>query len=652
MKRNVWQRLRDAYKSIFNDAAFGRDTGYASGFSGQRWWTPGSNLNWEELAGDLWLIPGVAACLDYEFRNFLQAPPVVYREAQEEDEEEEIVPRHPLTGLLHTPNDEYDLNVLLMGCLLSWECKGDVYIGIDRRRRVGLPESLWYIPHHLITPKRDKQTRKIYYEYRIAGKRERLESDEVIHIRRGLNPYNLLEGFSPLQTFARDGYVLQQGSTYSAKAMRNAGLVGGLVTPPDNALDPANASVEFDPEEFVKLHTDKVTGDRAGEILAWNHPLKVQWPNVTPQNMAVDTMLDRPEAIVCALLGIPAQCVGLHVGRLSKTYANVAEAREIAWEEKILPTGLILYGGIGAALLPQVSRNAESERLGMDVRQVRPLQPDLDKLYERANAAWELNLIDRATWKRMVGLKPEPGDEGLYFRDASVPEGHAEQQDIGQARRTFRERMNARRSESGQKYNPNHDPRNGQFTSGGGGAGAAGEDGGSELSERAQLAKQHAVLTDAQVQRYTEGHCEPHLARALGGRALLDNEPVDVVATLNGQLHGVELKTKVQGGQDKIEMKKSAQQRKADWAQENNATVHTVVYDDRKLFNANGPGQHGPETDRVIKYKRGYGTMQLGNMYKVSSMEELRRLIAMPDADLPPAARAGTRVPARDRVPD
>lgn len=413
---NRFQQFFSTLKSRFNDVLFGADLspGY-TGRSGRRHWLPGTTTDWEALTGDLWQVPGVMACYDWEKRSFDMAPPQVM--TQTSTEEWQAVPNHPLIELLRNPNSEYDGSTLRAGVLLSYKMDGNAYIGIERSTRHGLPTELWYIPHYMIRPRRDKDTGGIFYEYLWRGQRQRIPYEDIIHIRNGFDPRNPLCGLSPLSMAYRSGYLLQQGINYGAKAMKNAGILGALATP--DAGVAGGIGEPFDTEQFVSLWSDKTTGERAGEIMAIDFPLKLQYPNVTPQNMAMDTMLDRPESDICALYGVPAQVVGLHVGRLSKTYANVQEAREIAWEECLLPDGNTIYGQIGSQLLRQLRSEAQArrERCCLDISRVRPLQPDLDALYLRANAVWQLNLIDRHDWSLMVNRVPNAGDKGLFYQD-------------------------------------------------------------------------------------------------------------------------------------------------------------------------------------------------------------------------------------------
>ena len=87
-------------------------------------------------------------------------------------------------------------------------------------------------------------------------------------------------------------------------------------------------------------------------------------------------------------------------------------------------------------------------------------------------------------------------------------------------------------------------------------------------------------LVDKDIQRYAEEHNEPDLAKKLGGESEPDNKPYDVRLPD----HGIELKTMVDNSNNKLTMKGSAQDHKADWEVANKSTFHTVVYDDQKVL--------------------------------------------------------------------
>ena len=159
------------------------------------------------------------------------------------------------------------------------------------------------------------------------------------------------------------------------------------------------------------------------------------------------------------------------------------------------------------------------------------------------------------------------------------------------------------------------------------------------VPDRVARAKASAKLVDKSIQRYAEEHNEPKFAQSIGGLSFKDNEPVDVVVGDDGVIkHGIELKTMVSNKANKITMKRSAMERKAEWEKNNKATFHTVVIDDHKVFNAKGEGQHD-ESKRAIYYRRGFGSFRVNTMHRVKDMAELKKLLDTPNEQLPDAAR-------------
>ena len=178
-----------------------------------------------------------------------------------------------------------------------------------------------------------------------------------------------------------------------------------------------------------------------------------------------------------------------------------------------------------------------------------------------------------------------------------------------------------------------------QSSHGRGGGGSPPSEAKPTAKTKSEIAKASAVRVDSEIQRYAEDRNESQLAKKLGGKALDDNEPADVTLEIGGKTHGIEVKTMVVGKNDKITMKRDAQERKAKWERKNKAKMHTVVIDDREVFNANGPGKHD-ESKRKILYRRGYGSFRTGGMHEVTGgTSELKSLMSKRRNQLPPAAR-------------
>jgi hypothetical protein len=133
---------------------------------------------------------------------------------------------------------------------------------------------------------------------------------------------------------------------------------------------------------------------------------------------------------------------------------------------------------------------------------------------------------------------------------------------------------------------------------------------------------------------------EAKIAKAVGGKQLDDNEPLDVRITLpGGKEHALEVKSLLRGEKQSISVHEDALLRKVEYAKDNpESTYHTVVVDERSTFRG-GEAKDCCYSGHRMYYKRGSGRYSLSKMEKVEDEAHLKRLIATPDKELPENAR-------------
>lgn len=96
---------------------------------------------------------------------------------------------------------------------------------------------------------------------------------------------------------------------------------------------------------------------------------------------------------------------------------------------------------------------------------------------------------------------------------------------------------------------------------------------------------------------------ERKVAKAIKGTWLKNNEPMDVLYMKGGRLNGIELKTIIDGKNNKITMHPPSLKRKKKWIKDNKKSIgHTVVV---------------KEKTGDIFYRKGFGSFTLKNMEKV-----------------------------------
>jgi hypothetical protein len=183
----------------------------------------------------------------------------------------------------------------------------------------------------------------------------------------------------------------------------------------------------------------------------------------------------------------------------------------------------------------------------------------------------------------------------------------------------------------GHAHRPAGSPEGGEFApTGGGGAAVLGPE-----ADKAKFVGQKV----GKAEHVHAAGVEQEVARAVKGKWLEDNEPLDVRAVgPGGAEHAIEVKSLLKGGKKSISVHDDALVRKVDYAAAHpGSTYHTVAVDERATYEG---GAHAADySGHRIYYRRGSGAYSLSQMHAVTDAAELRRLVAAPDAALPAKAR-------------
>lgn len=149
---------------------------------------------------------------------------------------------------------------------------------------------------------------------------------------------------------------------------------------------------------------------------------------------------------------------------------------------------------------------------------------------------------------------------------------------------------------------------------------------------KAAKAKRSHKPATAEKQRFAEAN-EPRIAKKIGGKALPDNEPEDILLE-DGELeHGIELKTMVDNKNSKITMHPDSRKRKLKWQrQKKGRRLHTVVSDRRNVFM--GGVNTSQFSGNELYYRRGVGSFTLNSMIPMKDAAELKKFIKATSREL------------------
>lgn len=307
---------------------------------------------------------------------------LVVRQRRRDGTVEELTD-HQLVQLIQRPNPYYGDIALWAGTALSWYLGGNAY-WLKVRNGAGRVKELWYVPHWMMEPKGSEDGSEFltHYVYRPGGGLApmRVEPEDVVHFRDGLDPRNMRMGISSLDGVIREIFMDLEASNFVASLLRNMGVPGVIISPKTGVM-PTPDDVEAT-KAWIQA---SFGGDRRGSAMVMGAATDVQQFGFNPQQMNMSEARDIAEERVCACIGIPAAVVGFGAGlQTAKVGATMEELRKIAWHNGVLPVARAFADEIQRSLLPDFGPTT-GLTVGWDTAEVLALQDDEDKETERWN---------------------------------------------------------------------------------------------------------------------------------------------------------------------------------------------------------------------------------------------------------------------------
>lgn len=345
---------------------------------------PGADKDYYREAGDAWKNGIVSAALSWINRNLPYASLAVYTE--DAKGEETIVPRHPLAGLLKRPNKYYDGRTLLQATFLSLIAgRGNAYWWV-KRDNGGRPLEFWYLPHFECWPVWDRNATTddwiARYAYRQQGITYFLRNEDVIHFRDGLDPENPRLGLDSLKAGARELVTDNAAAGWAAQLLENMAIPGLLIHPKGEGV------LDQEQIDFLKAQFEaRSGGENRFRPMALSGDVDVKNLAFSPQEMLLDTVQNRPEARLLAMIGLSPMVLGLTIGLEHSTYSNMETAEKAAWYNCVMPRIALICSELDVQALASYGPEAENMYLAGDYRKVPALQDNLDEKYKRITAA-------------------------------------------------------------------------------------------------------------------------------------------------------------------------------------------------------------------------------------------------------------------------
>jgi len=360
----------------------------------------------------------VMACVGWAMRNIKYAMPVVERETEDGWE---VVPKHPCADVVRVPQGRMPRQdrTRMTGSRMAGAIVHQLLFdgnGYQHKMRNGSGQviGLQWLPAYAVDPveRRDMAGVVEYYEVSMSnGLSQKVPPEDMVHHQIGVDPRCPVKGISPLKSVMRQILTDNQIAVYSY-AVSNMPSPGWLASP-NFGENSVMSLTQDEADHLAQKIGEKASGEKSGGVVTPTVPMKLEALRFSPDQMAIDKINKLPEERITGVFGIPAIVVGMGAGLERSTFSNMAEAREAAAEEFLLPMWMDFADTYTADLLEDFG-DTDGLRFWYDTSQVRSLMEDKDATHKRVRDDFNANLINRAEARTKIGEEPQPGDEKTW----------------------------------------------------------------------------------------------------------------------------------------------------------------------------------------------------------------------------------------------
>ena len=360
----------------------------------------------------------VVACLNVLATSF--AEPKIKVCFETDDGDIETIKKHPVTQLLDRPNPFTSGNLLAHYIVTALSAHGDAFLYKNRNADGSVVELVPLMPD-MVEPKGDENQLIQNFKYSpyggLGGNSITLNTQDVVHIRNGIDPNNHRRGFAPLKSVLREILGDEAAGQYAAALLHNMAVPGVILSPKDDAM---GGPSKEEAEAISAMYKQKFGGKNRGAPMILSGAMNVEVVSFSPDQMNLSELRKIPEERVSAVLGVPAILAGLGAGLDAATYNNTRELREFFTEQKLVPLWKAVASELTHQLL-KVDYPADDYFVQYNLEDVRALSQDKDDVYKRMNTAVQGGWITIAEARKQAGLNTDETHD-LYLRPMNMVE--------------------------------------------------------------------------------------------------------------------------------------------------------------------------------------------------------------------------------------
>lgn len=348
--------------------------------------------------------------------------------------DDNVIERHPIYELFRRPNPYTSGSTLWKAFAYSWIISGNVYF-LKIRNQFGQVIQLWYEPHFNVRARwvndrngeyidasrslsvpaivrNDSSNQFInYYELTRDSQRYRVEPEDIVHFRDGVDPHNRRYGLSRMTTILREIYGDSAVASYAAKLLAGNGIIPYVV-----GIDDKDGVLSQEDLNNIKAKLiEQTTGANAGQGLVLSARASFNRTGLTPQELDLRNSRYMAQEMFAAVTGLPPQVLNFGAGLERSTYSNMAEADRRAVDSYLQPLWWHIAQELTAQLLPDFDQDS-SRFIEFDISEVGVLQEDENAKVERIAKLYESGIIRRAEARTEMNYEADAdGADDVYF---------------------------------------------------------------------------------------------------------------------------------------------------------------------------------------------------------------------------------------------
>lgn len=407
--RNLYSNL----KRLTSYQAQPGNGGGSGGWSNFSQFFTGSRIDFAAEVGDLPNVTLCQAAIGWVARNLYDAR--LRTVTLDDDEKETELQPDDLASLFYKPNPHYSGQSLAAGIALDWITGSEAYI-LKVRGGYNNVTELWWEPKETIRPRWNDNEFISYYEIWRQGIWYRIETEDVIPIRNGINTFTRRALINPTTSLITEFYTEKRAAYFMNLLLRS-----GLVPPIFITLGDKDRPMD-DAETFRQARAAierKASGDDAAIPLVMNDAVSIERLGYDYSSVGLKDVRQIPISRFCMAMGISAVSLNADAGSSTNaTYANVEGYLKHDYRAYIIPLHNLIASALNTHLLPDFGET-ENRKLAWDYSQTTLMQAD--KIAETRNATlvWVSGGSLLNEYREAVNLEQKPEFEALNYFDVS-----------------------------------------------------------------------------------------------------------------------------------------------------------------------------------------------------------------------------------------